>query len=95
MERHSRPHWYLEEDCLESLEAPCFLSASKSVTVSGNGYARVHRCSISALMRECAQNMEFTLTCGLSHHYQLKMSEWLANELRIQRSEDVLTDPER
>ncbi|CAF98927.1 unnamed protein product, partial [Tetraodon nigroviridis] len=27
--------------------------------------------------------------------YQLKVSEWLANELRIQRSEDVLSDPER
>ncbi|XP_029698010.1 Fanconi anemia group A protein homolog [Takifugu rubripes] len=35
--------------------------------------------------------------CRLRHlsQYQLKMSEWLANELRIQRSEDVLTDPER
>ncbi|XP_029289893.1 Fanconi anemia group A protein isoform X3 [Cottoperca gobio] len=27
--------------------------------------------------------------------YQLLFSEWLANELRVQRSEDVLSDPER
>ncbi|KAI9522012.1 hypothetical protein NQZ68_040474 [Dissostichus eleginoides] len=27
--------------------------------------------------------------------YQLSVSEWLANELRVQRSEDALSDPER
>ncbi|XP_070686694.1 Fanconi anemia group A protein homolog [Pempheris klunzingeri] len=35
--------------------------------------------------------------CQLEHvpRYQLLFSEWLANELRVQRSEDALTDPER
>uniref|UniRef100_A0A3Q3EK59 FA complementation group A n=1 Tax=Labrus bergylta TaxID=56723 RepID=A0A3Q3EK59_9LABR len=29
------------------------------------------------------------------HHYQLLFSEWLANELHVQRSKDALSDPER
>ncbi|XP_037623080.1 Fanconi anemia group A protein-like [Sebastes umbrosus] len=35
--------------------------------------------------------------CQLEHtpQYQLSFSEWLANELRVQRSEDALSDPER
>ncbi|XP_051239093.1 Fanconi anemia group A protein isoform X2 [Dicentrarchus labrax] len=35
--------------------------------------------------------------CQLQHtpQYQLLFSEWLANELRVQRSEDALSDPER
>ncbi|KAL7401651.1 hypothetical protein ABVT39_002672 [Epinephelus coioides] len=35
--------------------------------------------------------------CQLQHtpQYQLLISEWLANELRVQRSEDALSDPER
>ncbi|KAK2841725.1 hypothetical protein Q5P01_011925 [Channa striata] len=38
-----------------------------------------------------------TAFCRLQHgtQYQLFFSEWLAHELRVQRSDDVLSDPER
>ncbi|XP_068169253.1 Fanconi anemia group A protein homolog isoform X2 [Antennarius striatus] len=32
---------------------------------------------------------------GLMSQYQLSLSEWLTNELRVQRRDDVLSDPER